>query len=86
VFAPEAGSWVAATTVRALRFFIGSAFFLRATFFAPARLGLDLAKDFLLFGLAAIRLAALPFTDLKFLRALARAVDFPIRAVARFFL
>jgi hypothetical protein len=50
----------------------------------PARLGLALAKDFLLFGLAATRFAALPFTDLEFLRALTRAVDFPLRAVARF--
>jgi hypothetical protein len=34
---PETGSWIAATTVGALGFFGGSAFFLRATFFAPAR-------------------------------------------------
>jgi hypothetical protein len=87
--APEAGSSIASTmavsTAGVLGGFIGCAF-LRVTFFAPARLGLALAKDFLGFDLAIVRFAAFPRAELEVLRALPRAADFPLRAVARFFL
>lgn len=63
---------------------IGLTFF-RASFFAPVRLGLALAKRFLGIGLAAVRFAAFPRADLEALRALPRAADFPLRTVARFF-
>ena len=52
---------------------------------APARLGLALAKDFFGFDLTTVRFAAFPRADLEVLRALPLA-DFPLRAVARFFL
>jgi hypothetical protein len=74
---------MAVSTVGVLGGFIG--FTLRAASFAPARLGLALDKDFLGFGLATVRFAAFPRADLKVLRALPRAADFPLRAVARFF-
>jgi hypothetical protein len=87
--APEAGSSIALTmpvsTAGALGGFVGSAFLLPAAFFAPVRLGLALAKDFAGVGLALVRFAAFPRTDLEALRALPRAADFPLRAVARFF-
>jgi hypothetical protein len=81
------GSSIALTIVGMLGFFVGSAFLFRATFFAPACLDLALAaKDFLGFDLATVRFAAFPRADLEVLRALPRAADFPVRAVARFFL
>ena len=49
-------------------------------------LGLALAKDFLGFDLAIVRFAAFPRAELEVLRALPRAADFPLRAVARFLL
>jgi hypothetical protein len=60
--APEAGSSITSTmpvsTAGVLGGFIG--FLLPATFFALARFGLALAKDFLCFDVATIRFAALP--------------------------
>jgi hypothetical protein len=83
--APEAGS-MAVSTVGVLGGFIGFTF-LRVAVFAPARWGfLALAEGFLGFDLAMIRFAAFPRADLEVLRALSRAADFPLRAVARFFL
>ena len=86
--APEAGSSITSTipvsTAGVLGGFIG--FLLPATFFALARFGLALAKDFLCFEVATVPFAALPRADLEVLRALPRAADFPLRAVARFFL
>ena len=61
--------------------FTGLAFF-RATFFALGRLALVTA--FFDLNLVAVRLAALPRTDLEDLRALSRTVDFLFRAVTRF--
>jgi hypothetical protein len=87
--APEAGSSIASTmavsTAGVLGGFIGCAF-LRVTFFAPSRLSLALAKDFLGFDLPIVRFAAFLRAELEVLRALPRAADFPLRAVARFFL
>jgi hypothetical protein len=86
--APEAGSSITSTmpvsTAGVLGGFIG--FLLPATFFAFARFGLALGKDFLCFDVATIRFAALPRADLEVLRALPRAADFPLRVVDRFFL
>jgi hypothetical protein len=82
--APEAGSSIASTMAVSTAGVIGCAF-LRVTFFAPARLGLALAKDFLGFDLPIVRFAAFLRAELEVLRALPRAADFPLRAVARFF-
>jgi hypothetical protein len=75
---------MAVSTAGLLGGFIGLIFF-RPTFFAPARLDLALAKRFLGIGLATVRFAAFPRADVAALRALPRAVDFPLRTVARFF-
>ena len=63
--------------------FIALAFF-RASFLVPERLGLALAKRFRGIGLAAVGFAAFRRAGLEALRALVRAVDLPLRAVARF--
>jgi hypothetical protein len=59
-------------------------FTLFRAFFAP-RLTLALAKRFLGIALTVVRFAGLLRADLEGLRALPRAVGFPLRAVCRFF-
>ena len=56
-----------------------------AACFAAARLGVGLAKRFLDFDLAAVRLIALPRRGLPIFRPWLRAVDFLFRRVVRFF-
>jgi hypothetical protein len=58
--------------------------FLRASFLVPERLGLALAKRFRGIGLAAVGFAAFRRAGLEGLRALVRALDLPLRTVARF--
>ncbi len=57
---------------------------LRASFLVPGRLGLALAKRFRGFGLPAVGFAAFRRAGLEGLRGLMRAVDLPLRTVARF--
>jgi hypothetical protein len=77
VITPGAGSSTTSTivvsTTGVVGGFIGLAF-LRATFFVLGRLAL--ARPFLGFNLLAVRLPALPRTDIEDLRALPRTVDF----------
>ncbi len=56
--------------------------FLRASFLVPERFAL--AKRFRGIGLAAVGFAAFRRAGLEGLRALVRAVDLPLRKVARF--
>ena len=58
--------------------------FLRASFLVPERLGLALARRFRGIGLAVVGFAAFRRSDLEAFRTLARPVDLPLRAVARF--
>jgi hypothetical protein len=88
VITPGAASSITSTvtvsTVEVLGGYTGLALF-RATCFAAPRLGIGLAKRFLDFDLAAVRLATLPRAGLRVLRPWLRAVDFLFRRVARFF-
>jgi len=78
-------STVRVSTAGLLGGFIDLPFF-RATFFAPTSLGLALAEGFLGVGFATVRFTAFARADFEALRVLPRAVDFPFRTVARFFL
>ena len=71
------------STVEVLGGSTGLALF-RATFFAPVRLGLGLARPFLAFDLVAVLLTALARVGLRALPLWLRAVDFLFPGVARF--
>ena len=88
VISPGTGSSITSammvSTAGGIAGFVGLTFF-RATFFAPARLGLSFAKRFFGIALATVRFADLPREDFDALRTLPRAVDLPFLTVARFF-
>lgn len=85
--APGTGSAATSTmpvlTAVVLSPFVASTFF-RASFLVRERLGLALAKRFRGIGLAAVGFAAFRRAGLEGLRVLVRAVDLPLRTVARF--